>query len=197
MTQRDWLRRLLEDLPLFEADSAAGDGTRTEFAVTKPPITTDSAVVSVDGQAVTAFTVERDAVVRFTTAPAAGANVVIAYQRQSFADDELDFYLEQATVRFADSDHQVYRAAIYAIDALLMGTATALNFGAGAENFDMVSVHTRLVALRNMYLEQILREAEETPAIVLADLYFPSRDPDYPGGYPDDLYWVGSSEWAP
>jgi hypothetical protein len=67
---------------------------------------------------------------------------------QTYTDAALDFYLAEAGRDYAEPRQVVYRAAVLALDSMLTGAATALNFGAGAENFDMASVFDRLTRLR-------------------------------------------------
>lgn len=190
-----WLRRLLEDQGERHVESAVAGGP--EFYVRNPPMSADPPeVVSVAGGVRTAG-VHYDAypdriVFRAGFEPPVNAMVQISYTHQTFPDAELQDYLAaaQSTLGVTDQHLVVYRAAVFAIDALLMGTATSLRFGAGAEDFDMPSVHARLLELRRTYLEAVATELEEMPSLVIADMTFPSRDPEYPGGFPDDLYWT-------
>lgn len=186
----EWLRRLLEDLPAVELETASASGLEVEFYVNNPPMLTAPApVVTVAGAVLVeggdySIPTERDRVILLVP-PTAGATVNIRYWRQTFDDAELTRYLTAAAPSYgADDDvFVVYRAAIYAIDALLMGTATALRFGAGAEDFDLPSVHERLMGLRQMFAEYLMDPdgtgvpAGEAPAIVIQDLYFDTDDP--------------------
>jgi len=175
VTDRQWLRQLLEDEPSTMLDSTAASGTDTDFYVGSPPITAGSVTVAVNGSLITSFTIVDAAVVRFASPPAEGASVTIRYGRQTFADVDLDFYLSQARLDYSELRQIVYRAAVLALDSLLTGAATALPFGAGSETFDMVSVFDRLTKLRSIaasettarpsvYVEPVL------PPVVLVQL---------------------------
>jgi hypothetical protein len=183
MTVLSWLRRLLEDVPRVKLDSAYADGERTDFYVTNPPAA--NTLVAVNGQLkalATDYDLIDDRGVRFLVAPATDAQVVIQYERQTWPDDELDHYIEQALQEWDLDRHVVYRAAIYAIDTLLIGLATGMNFGAGAEAFDIASVFARMQQLRALFLQQLAAAMDE-PSLAIIDVTFPSRDPFYPGGF--------------
>jgi hypothetical protein len=105
-------------------------------------------------------------------------------------DAELGHYLLQAAETWTADRHIVYQAVVYAIDSIMMGAATALNFGAGQENFDMVSVWQRLQQWREMIVQWLETEAAQ-PALVIQDLVFNTDDPEYPGNW-DDLGPYGS-----
>ena len=160
--QLAWLRDLLEDNPTEEIEAVTGDGGTRSYTVSNPPMTADSLKVLVDGEQKTLgtdYTVPDAQTISFAQAPAAGTHVVFQYGRQLFSDAELTRYLTTAGEKYTDppcnsSDIHVYRAAIFAIDALLVGAATALRFGAGAEDFDMPSVFERLLSLRSAWWEQ-------------------------------------------
>lgn len=129
-----WLRRLLEDVPVIERETSTADGTSTDFILRNPPV---RAVLGVwvDGaqQTVgTAFSLVDAEVVRFTRPPTAASSVVMVYDRQTFDDAELVQYLDVAAVDWTRDLGIVYAAGCLALDALLLGSATALRFGAGA-----------------------------------------------------------------
>jgi hypothetical protein len=165
LTQLEHLRKLLEDDPALQAEAVAGDGAARSFNVGNPPIIAGSVAVAVDGAALSSpagFTVVEDRTVRLTTAPAATANVVISYSRQTFGDAELEHYLALAQTDWGlTGAAAVYRAGIYALDALLMGSAAALNF----ETFDMESVHNRMAGMRAVFAAGLAAEAAR-PALL-------------------------------
>jgi hypothetical protein len=59
----------------------------------------------------------------------------------------------------------------------MVGAATALNWGAGAESFDMVSVWERLQRIRELF-QMRLEEgvSAESSAFVLQDMYFGTHE---------------------
>jgi hypothetical protein len=187
-----WLRTLIEDLPVIARDTAAADGATTAFFVKNAPMSASPApMVAINGVSKAegvdyAVTAERSGIV-FPVAPVADAQVTVVYGRQTFDDAELQWYIGQAQTEWTLDRHVVYRAAIYVIDSMLMGMATAMHFGAGAEDFDLPSVYQRLTQLRALWTTALEGFMDE-PTIQIVDVIFPSRDPTYPGGfYGDDL----------
>jgi hypothetical protein len=181
MAELDWLRRLMEDAPAVEIESAVGDGVEKLYNVRNPPMTAASEIVIVNGTTLATpagyvVTQELDGVV-FATAPAAGHQVTIQYSRQTFSDAELSEYLTQAGAYHTSEPNRVYQAAIFAIDSLMIGAATALNWGAGAENYDMVSVWQRLQQIRSLF-QQRLEEgiSADSSAFVVQDMYFGTHE---------------------
>lgn len=192
LTDLQWLRKLIEDELTTENESSAASGAETTFFVGNPPIigTPTVGVNGVPKQNPADWTNTSRYVV-FGTAPAANATVTIQYDRQSFTDDELNHYLTQAQLDFDDQRLYVYQAAVYAIDSMLLGASTALNFGAGAENYDMVSVWNRLTKLREMYMTYISDAASNDPVLVIQDMEFTKGIYDhdsiqFPYGYDPD-----------
>ncbi len=161
-----WLRRLLEDVPVIERETSTADGTSTDFILRNPPV---RAVLGVwvDGaqQTVgTAFSLVDAEVVRFTRPPTAASSVVMVYDRQTFDDAELVQYLDVAAVDWTRDLGIVYAAGCLALDALLLGSATALRFGAGAEEANLPSVFDRLTTVRAQWGGVLAREAQR-PAV--------------------------------
>lgn len=192
LTDLEWLRKLIEDEQTTENESSAASGSETTFFVGNPPII-GVPVVGVNGvpKAEPADFTHTARYVAFTAAPAANSTVTIQYERQSFPDAELEHYVEQAKLDFSDQRLYVYQAAIYAIDSMLLGASTALNFGAGAENYDMVSVWNRLTRLRDMYAKYISDAADRDPVLIVQDLEFTKGIYDhdsiqFPYGYDPD-----------
>lgn len=180
LTDLEWLRKLIEDEPRMEVETAAASGTERDFFVANPPIVTGSVAVAVNGLtlAETEFSVVDNRIIRLVTVPALDAQVTIEYSHQTFSDRELEHYLTQAKLEFADQRYYVYRAAMYAIDTLMVGLATALDFGAGAETFNMSSVHARLSQMRASYAQH-LTEGDDRPAFQLIDSQLTSWHDDY------------------
>lgn len=187
-TVLDWLRRILEDVPRIESDSGAGDGVRTDFFVSNPPITNQLAV-AIDGTYVldSTYTLIDVRGIRFNTAPADGTTVRLEYTTSTWPDGELGYYIEQAQKDWNEDRDVVYQAAYYAIDTLLVGLAASLEFGAGAEQFNLPGVFERLRTLQQMFLER-LQAAEDRPSLEILEVLHPSRDPGYPGGYYGSYY---------
>jgi hypothetical protein len=184
MTSLQWLRKLLEDEPSTEMDIAYGDGEDREFVVSNPPATSE--VVRLNGvpQALNTHYVmivrnSQPIGIRFNAAPAQDARVDIEYTRQTWGDTELATYLTGAEQNWiTGSVESVYAAACYAVDTLLMGAATALNFGAGEESYDMVSVWQRLVQLRTEIWGPWLETRQDQPYLSIADMVIDVDDPD-------------------
>lgn len=190
LTNLEWLRRLLQDVGSVQNEVAASNG-EVDFFVRNPPMMAGSEDVYVDnvpknppGDYTVPASLDR---VSFTAPVTAGAQVVIRYSRQNFPDDELEHYLAQAGNQWTASRHVVYQAAIFAIDALLMGTSTALRFGAGAEDFDMPSVDQRLKELRQMLIDYLAAAVESGDAdegsLAIVDTIFDVDDPTFPGDW--------------
>jgi hypothetical protein len=182
-TINDWLRRLLEDAPRVEQDSAAADGVQVDFYVSNPPITGDVAVL-VDTAAVdpSLYAAIDTRGVHFFTAPTEGSTVTVQYLTQTWPDGELAHYIEQGRADWNTDRDVVYQAAIYAIDSLLLGMAASLEFGAGAEQFNLPGVYQRLMELRAMFAE-VLVQSSDQPSLEVIRITFPSRDPSWPGGF--------------
>jgi hypothetical protein len=187
MSELTWLRRLVEDQARTEVEQAVASGQETRFYLSNPPVT-GNVVVAVDGVTKTAdadYFVEDARLVRFALAPNAGSNITIQYDRQTFTDEELTEYLTAAALRFTGVA-QIYTAAIYAIDSLLVGAATALDFGAGAETYNMSSVFARLQSLREMYMERVTEAIEGEGLITVQDMDFDATGTIH---WTDNAYW--------
>lgn len=171
LTDIQWLRKLVEDEPVEESEISTADGVESDFFVSNPPISVGTEAVKVNGAATTAYTVVQQRAVSFVSPPPANAQVLIRYTRQTFTDDELDHYLGIAGGEWTSQAGRVYRAAVYAIDSLMAGAATALDFGAGAESFSMTSVWARLQQLRQMYVASLESlEVSEAGGFQLVDV---------------------------
>lgn len=150
-----WVRKLIEDTPLARVEQMVAPGGTPEFYVERPPMIDGTVSVLLNGadQVLGAdYTVE-DAgrTIRFSAAPPADAMVTVKYSRQRFSDDDLKVFLDASDAAAETDAARVYGASVAAIDTLLLGAATALDFGAGAETFGMSSVFNRLMQLRSLY----------------------------------------------
>jgi len=161
MTELEHLRALLDDAPTFETDIATSVGGTTVYQVRNPPLT-DSAEVRVDGVQLTRdasfFITDGGKTITSHSPWPPGATITIRYTRQTFTDAELAGYLALASAEYDTHVGRVVAAAVFALDTLLTGSASALNFGAGSETFDMVSVFDRLARLRAMLLQTLADE---------------------------------------
>lgn len=99
------------------------------------------------------------ATVLFAAPPPASAHIVMTYSRQLFQTLELESYLAVASEDHDRQVERVYRAGILAVDSLLIGTATALSFGAAGSKADMPSVFDRLATLRAAFAAALAGEA--------------------------------------
>lgn len=185
-----WLRKLLEDPPVTESEIAVADGKQLVFAVSNPPMIAATIFVGINGtlqKEGTDYTVDPSftkIVFPIGKAPPAEAQVEIQYNRQTWSDEELDHYLEQANTEWYAERHVVYQAFIYAAETLLMGTATGLTFGSGDEKFDIPSVYERLVKRVDKVREWLEMQKDE-PYMVIFDQVFDVDDPEYPGNWED------------
>ena len=187
-----WLRKLLEDGPATESELATADGKQLVFAVSNPPMISGTILIGINGKVLeeSEYTVDPSfskIVFPIGKAPAEDASVEIQYNRQTWADEELYHYLEQANTEWYAERHVVYQAFIYAAETLMFGAATGLSFGSGDEKFDIPSVFTRLVQ-RVDKVRAWLEQQKDEPYLVVQDLVFDVEDP----GYPDDWERLGN-----
>ena len=164
------LRLLLEDLAKVEAEVLVTPGQTSEFFVSNPPIvstpTVNLAGVPLSCPAEFGFS---DFSVTLVTAPAAGQKLTIRYRRRTFPDAELERYVAQALEEHDRDVAVLYRAAIYALDSLLVGAASALDFGSGQETFQLSSIHTRLTQTRALWLAEVDAQAHRPRTFAPAD----------------------------
>jgi hypothetical protein len=178
-----WLRRMVNDIARTEAEMIIAPGGGNEFFVANPPIV-ETPLVALNNVSQTTpaqFSYTPYSVI-FVTAPEVGSSVTIRYARTTFSDTVLEGYLQAAAYEYTAPQHLVYRAAIYVVDTLLAGAATALDFGSGQENFQMSSVFNRLTQLRNLW-EQWLENNVEEARIVIGDMVFDTLDPTFPATF--------------
>jgi hypothetical protein len=154
VTELEWLRRLVEDSGTRKVERLVASGVETDFYVQNTPVVDASVLVTVEGEPGEDYEVVDGRIVRFSDPPPEGTDLAIYYEWRAFSDEELDFYLAQAAM-VRTGAAKVYQAAAYAIDTLLLGAATALDFGAGAETYNMSSIFQRLTGLRTAYEERI------------------------------------------
>lgn len=182
---RTWLRKLLEDTPRVATETATADGNERSFYVSHellmlepPPTVLVDGVVQVREAGDYTITAERDGII-LSVKPVVGTIVNVRYFHQSWEDDELDIYLAAAANMYSDDQEIVYAAAIFAIDTLLVGASTALNFGAGAESFDMVSIFNRLVQLRAVFQQHL--DANLSSGLLIQEVFLDYEQPDIGG----------------
>ena len=160
-----WLRRLLDDMGSLEVERMTASGNQTEFFVRAAPINSAGQLaVQVAGQTMTQGTdyqlaPEGDSII-LTDTPPLGASVMVRYTRQTWADDELSLYLSQAALEYTADRHIVYQAGIYAIDTLMSGTATAMDFGEGQQYFRFSGMLEALTSLRAGWQDWLERNAQ-------------------------------------
>jgi hypothetical protein len=211
MTDMAWLRKLLDDEQSMQAEIVEGDAATQTFMVRNPPVPdSDATTVTVAGQPMARgsdFIVSDGgrSITLLGTPPGNGVAVVIRYPSQLWTDDELETYLAEAALKVGVArtatatgpetgrQEYLYRAGVMAIDTLLSGTATGLNFGAGSETFDVASVFQRLMDLRKEWLDWLARTtgSDDGPEPVLAFV-----DIDVDLGEPGDG-WIPDSEFWP
>ena len=194
-----WLRRLISDVPAMHHDLAMGDGSTTAFYLAAGAATAGTVIVTVNDAlqelgADYQLTPGLDGIV-FDSPPPDEARVRIGYSNTEWDDDTLETFLAAAGQRYDVNVEMVlviYQAAIYAIDTALIGLATALNFGAGAEQFDMASVFNRLLQLRDTWLAFITEQLDSTAVLSFVDVHLDLDDPS-------PFWWVDESPigWVP
>jgi hypothetical protein len=187
-----WLRRLTADLAVTESDLLTAPGVSTEFFVTNPPMVRTPRVTVAGSSMVTPgdFNFTRYSII-FTQAPARGQMVTIRYARTTFGDTELEGYLAAAAEEFTATRHLVYKAAIYAIDTLLVGFGAAFDFGSGQENFQFSAAFQHLVALRGTWESWLEKNAEN--GLEIYSMNFDSQDPTFPGTFDPNQLDYGST----
>lgn len=166
LSDLEHLRKLIEDEPAWEAETATAAASETEFFVSNPPVSEASEEVRVDGvvKATPADYVIGDRLDRiiFAVPPGADAQVQVSYARQTFADEELDAFLELAGADWAPGTvGRIYRAGVLTLDALLTGAATALDFspGGGDAPEQLTTIFDRLVRWRAVLSQQLAAES--------------------------------------
>lgn len=164
-----WLRRLVSDVSLIKVDLITAPGGVTEFFASNPPIL-DPVTVTVDGVPVdpSEYTVTDSSIV-FDSAPAAQAQITFRYARTTFSDDELEGYLAVAAEQYDDDLEIVYRAAILALDTVLVGAGTALDVGSGQETLALSSIFNRLTDLRTAWVAELTAQEARPRTFIPAE----------------------------
>jgi hypothetical protein len=173
-----WLRRLLDDRGTPQLEQAVASGQQVEFFVRAPPIVGQPTVL-VNGVSTTEFTVDSygDEVI-LSTAPPLGTSVLIRYIRTTWPDEELSDYLNSAASLWGQNQSSlvVYQAGIYAIDGLMAGSATAMDFGEGLRDFRFSQTFGELLQLRT-YWQQQVDDKGAWGQLEIADWTFDSLQP--------------------
>lgn len=181
-----WLRKLLEDPVAYQQELVSATGTQLVFLVRNPPIVKGTDKVYVNGLAKvngTDYTIEEGRKIVFKApAPGLDEEIQIEYGHQTWEDEELELYLEQANKEWYQERHVVYQAFIYAVESIMFGLATGLNFGSGDEKFDIASVYTRLTE-RVDKVRAWLEQQKDEPYLTIFDMVFDVDDPEYPGDW--------------
>lgn len=176
-----WLRRLLDDMGSLEVDQMTASGSQTEFFVRAAPINTNGSVaVQLAGETLDlgsdyVIGPEGDSII-LDDPPALGTSVTVRYTRQTWADDELNLYLTQAATEYVADRHIVYKAGVYAIDTLLAGTATAMDFGEGQQYFRFSGMFDALTSLRTIWQAWLAENAQQGQ-LSIVDWTFDSLQP--------------------
>lgn len=176
-----WLRKLLDDTGSLELEHMTASGQQTEFFVRAAPINTGGPLaVQVAGQTMTQgadYTVgpESDSII-LTDAPPLGSSVTIRYTRQTWPDTELTMYLSQAATEYFADRHIVYKAGVYAIDTLMSGAATAMDFGEGQQYFRFSGTFDALSTLRSIWQAWVEDNAQHGQ-LSIVDWTFDSLQP--------------------
>ena len=179
LTPLELLRRLLDDNGAREVEESTAFAGQVEFFIAAPPmllppvVTVNGIVISESGNWSVPATLDE---VIFAAAPGEGRTVGIRYAQQTWTNQELETYLEEANTEYVEARHVIYRAAILAIDTLMPGMALAFDFGEGAENFSFSSTFSRLMQLREMW-EKWLEENAEEGRLYIQEMLFDSLEP--------------------
>jgi hypothetical protein len=132
----------------------------------------------------------------FLAPPGAGAAVMIRYTRQTWTDNELEGYLEEARSEYVQTRHVVYRAGILALDTMAPGLAIAFDFGAGEETFSYTKAFDNLMTLRDKW-EQWLEQNVEEGRLYIEDVVVDSIEPGDIRDDPAQWPWTGSAGYFP
>jgi len=150
MSDRDELRRLIQDTPRLEVlkPVAYGDGSAKTFLLLRRPIIADGLQVFIDGDEQTIdedYTVNLETgALTFAAAPEEGAEITATYHFAALSDAELDSCL-------ARNPGSIYLAAAEAIQMLLAGRGRLINFAKADSRVDMKAVRDNLMSLAEHY----------------------------------------------
>ena len=174
MSDRDELRKLIQDFPRLEIGKLVGygDATRTVFILPRRPLLADGLEICIDGDIQTPgtdYTVDlQTGGLTFALAPEADAEITTTYHFVALSDDELDSALSR-------NPGSIYLAAAEAIHMLLAGRGRLVNFVKADGRVDFNAVRNNLEALAKHYLS--LGAVASGPKVESFD-YPPSTDSD-------------------
>lgn len=149
MTDRDELRRLIQDQPRLEVGKLVGygNGSAITFIMPRKPILADGLEIFADEvmQVPDSYTVnyETGGLV-FDAAPSDGVEITATYHFAALSDAELDGVLER-------NPGSIYLAAAEAIQLLLAGRGRLVNFAKADGRVDVKSVRQDLMTLAEHY----------------------------------------------
>jgi hypothetical protein len=150
MSERDELRRLIQDLPKLEVRKHVGygDGTRKAFVLPRKPVLAYGLQVFIDGSEQTPdedymLDLETGGVT-FSAAPSTDEEITATYHFVALSDAELDSVLSR-------NPGSVYLAASEALQMILAGRGRLINFAKGDANVDTRAVRKDLMALAEHY----------------------------------------------
>jgi hypothetical protein len=195
---RAWVGRLLENVPHLQRQAFTGDGATTTFILRSAPVLALPMTVIVNGAPVVSgtgwtFNANAPRELTFAEPPGLGAAIQLQWFNTLWDQYELAYYQRQARLDYFDDRGVVYQAALYALDVVLLGAATALNFGSGQENFDFQSVFTRLETLRTTWQTHLVERQDTGAPIVMVDVY---GDNIGAGDFYDDIESVDPLNWS-
>ena len=150
MSDRDELRRLIQDIPRLEllTPVAYGDGSSTQFLLPRRPLIADGLQVFIDAVEQTIgedYTADLDAGgLTFITAPEEGAEITATYHFAALSDAELDSCLTR-------NPGSIYLAAAEAIYMLLAGRGRLINFAKADSKVELKAVRDNLMSLAEHY----------------------------------------------
>ena len=149
MTDRDELRRLIQDNPRLEVGKLVGYGNDfvKAFILPRKPILADSLEVYVEGelQNPEGYDVNLETGgIKFHAAPFDGDEITATYYFAALSDAELDGVLER-------NPGSIYLAAAEAIQLLLAGRGRLVNFAKADGRVDVKSVRQDLMKLAEHY----------------------------------------------
>lgn len=174
--RREWLARILQATPSVGTQTLIGDGQSNVFFLRDAPASKPAPSVAIGAETMTpgnGFTIDAAApnALRFAAAPADGAILRVQYFTTVWEEQELAGYIAQAEKQYSEDLGVVYQAAIFAIDAVSLGMATALNFGAGQETYDLQSVYDRLMQLRETFNQWLVERQDEGAPLTVTQIY--------------------------
>ena len=149
MTDRDELRRLIQDQPRLEVGKLVGygNGTAITFIMPRKPVLADGLEVFIDGvmQVPDSYSVNYETGgLIFDAAALIGEKITATYHFVALSDTELDDVL-------ARNPGSIYLAAAEAIQLLLTGRGRLVNFAKADGRVDVKSVRSDLMTLAEHY----------------------------------------------